>query len=64
MGALQGCPCVLCFASCSCEGCCAWLSVVRDRGRKQEEGEEEKKRKRMKKRKNMEKNSNLEIFKK
>jgi hypothetical protein len=45
----------LCFASYSREGCCAWLSVVRERGRKQEEGEEEKKRKRRKRKEKKEK---------
>jgi hypothetical protein len=36
-------------ASCSREGCCVWFSVVRDRGRKQEQGEEKKEEKERKK---------------
>jgi hypothetical protein len=55
----------LCFASCSPQGCCAWLSVVRERRRKQgEEGEEKKRRKREEKEKNMENFLNLKISKK
>jgi hypothetical protein len=49
----------LCFASCSREGCCAWLSVVRERGRKQEEGEEREEKKKKKKKGKKEKNMNF-----
>jgi hypothetical protein len=43
----------LCFASCSREGCCAWLSVVRERketgGREEEKKKKEEKERKKKK---------------
>jgi hypothetical protein len=54
----------LCFASCSREGCCGWLSVVRERketgGRRRRE--EKKKKKKKGKKKKYDFFSNLEIF--
>jgi hypothetical protein len=66
MGALQGCPCLLSALLPVHVKAAVRGSVVRERGRKQEEGEEEKKRKRRKRKEKKEKNMkifpNMEIF--
>jgi hypothetical protein len=55
----------LCFASCSPQGCCAWLLCMREEGNKErkEKRRKEKKEKR-RKGKNMENFLNLKISKK
>jgi hypothetical protein len=51
----------LCFASCSREGCCAWLSVVRER--KETGGREEEKKKKRRKRKEKKEKNMIFFFK-